>query len=175
MIEYAKIRSRQLRDFPTDDIRVQDRGRPGEEGRELIHKWLAGLLAWLGGGPAITALAYEYGIIITAGLGCSFATYSVFTALRSIGHPNLAMFLMLSGAAFNLVLDPFLIFGWGPFPKLGLPGAAWATLTSQALTILAGLGLLYTPWLNVRLHLKGQHPVSWRGMLAMLKVGSSSW
>ena len=51
--------------------------------------------------------------------------------LVSAGRATLSMAAMASGAIFNLIFDPLLIFGLGPFPELGIAGAAWATVGGQ--------------------------------------------
>lgn len=57
-----------------------------------------------------------------------FGTMMVGNAtFRATGDTRLASRMMMMQAAINLALDPFLIFGWGPFPRLGMAGAA-ATL-----------------------------------------------
>lgn len=48
--------------------------------------------------------------------------------LQGTGNMIAPMFLQMSGVIFNFVLDPALIFGWGPFPELGIRGAAIATV-----------------------------------------------
>jgi putative MATE family efflux protein len=56
-------------------------------------------------------------------------------SLRASGDFVTPVKLMLLSIVMNLVLDPLLIFGLGPFPELGIAGAAWATVASQALAI----------------------------------------
>ena len=55
--------------------------------------------------------------------------------LRANGDAKSVSLIMIGAAAFNLALDPVLIFGWGPVPALGVAGAAWATLVSRVLLI----------------------------------------
>ena len=52
--------------------------------------------------------------------------------MRASGNTRTPFLIDLCAVALNAVLDPFLIFGWGPFPELGLEGAAWATVISWA-------------------------------------------
>ena len=53
------------------------------------------------------------------------------TLLRATGNTKVAGNLMLIAALLNAVLDPLLIFGWGPIPALGIAGAAWATFITR--------------------------------------------
>ena len=117
----------------------------------------------------------EYGRIMFVGLGVMYATYSIFTAMRGIANPKMAMILMISSNLLNLILDPFFIFGWFGFPALGISGAAYASVFSFALTLLVGIILLYGNYTNVKLNLKGKEPVSMIAMWKIIKIGIPSW
>jgi len=56
--------------------------------------------------------------------------------LRALGDARVAGFTMVVGAIINLILDPFLIFGIGPFPRMEVAGAALATVLSNAFAVL---------------------------------------
>ena len=49
---------------------------------------------------------------------------------------------MAGAGLLNAVLDPFLIFGLGPFPELGIAGAAWATVTAWSVGFVYQMHLL---------------------------------
>lgn len=64
------------------------------------------------------------------------------SAIRATGDTKTPSMIMAVAGLVNLVLDPFLIFGLGPFPRLELRGAAVATVISWALTFAAALWVL---------------------------------
>jgi putative MATE family efflux protein len=55
---------------------------------------------------------------------------------RASGNTRTPMTVLLVSLGLNLALDPFLILGWGPFPRMGVAGAAIATVSTQALGVL---------------------------------------
>lgn len=55
--------------------------------------------------------------------------------LRALGDARLPGITMVAGAVINLILDPFLIFGIGPFPRMELQGAALATVLSNVVAV----------------------------------------
>ncbi len=65
------------------------------------------------------------------------------SAIRSTGDARTPSMIMVFAVIINAILDPLLIFGYGPFPELGLQGAAIATAISRAMTMVLSLWVLY--------------------------------
>lgn len=61
------------------------------------------------------------------------------SALRASGDARTPMVVMVVSAIVNVILDPILIFGWGPFPRLEIQGAAIATVCARAVTLVVTL------------------------------------
>ena len=90
----------------------------------------------------------EYGreylcIVTTLGFGV-FAGTMFDRLLQSTGRTFLAMISQIVGAVINIIFDPLLIFGIGIFPKMGIRGAALATVLGQI------VGLFVSVILNIR-------------------------
>ena len=64
------------------------------------------------------------------------------SAIRATGDTKTPSWIMMIAAGVNAVLDPLLIFGYGPFPELGIKGAAIATVISYISIMIAGLWVL---------------------------------
>ena len=54
---------------------------------------------------------------------------------QAVGRMKITMTALMSGCICNIILDPVLIFGLGPFPEMGIEGAALATGIGQVLTL----------------------------------------
>ena len=65
------------------------------------------------------------------------------SVLRASGDAKTPSLLMTSGAILNVILDPILIFGWGPVPRMELEGAAYATVFANALVGVLAISILY--------------------------------
>ncbi|QZX99410.1 MATE family efflux transporter [Halobaculum rubrum] len=100
------------------------------------------LLGLLGASPEVLPLATDYMRVISSGLVFMFGFF-VFTALmRGYGDTITPMLVMLLTVVVNIVIDPFLIFGWWIFPELGVAGAAYATIFSRALAFVVGMAIM---------------------------------
>ena len=65
------------------------------------------------------------------------------SVLRASGDAKTPSYLMTAGALLNVVLDPILIFGWGPIPRMELEGAAYSTVLSNALAGSIAFSVIY--------------------------------
>lgn len=79
-------------------------------------------------GTTYSQIAFSFSIIVMAAL----AFEKIYQAM---GRMKLTMIALFSGSVCNILLDPVLIFGWGPFPQMGIAGAALATGIGQLLTL----------------------------------------
>jgi putative MATE family efflux protein len=91
--------------------------------------------------PENFAMASSYLKISMCGTIFIFLIFAINSVLRGIGDTVTPMFFMAVGIGLNILLDPFFIGGFGPFPLHGLNGAAYATLISQAVAL--GTSLVY--------------------------------
>lgn len=107
-------------------------------------------------------LVYRYGVdYLTICAGASLGVFGQITTerlMQSTGKTTLSMTTQLTGAIINMILDPLLILGVGPFPRLETRGAAIATVTGQFCAFFLGLILNHRFNKEVRIHWKGFRP-----------------
>jgi putative MATE family efflux protein len=123
------------------------------------------LLLLMGASPAILVMGSGYAHVALGGCGVIIMLFLNNAIFRGAGDAAIAMRLLWVSNIINLILDPCLIFGLGPFPHLGVTGAALATFTGR------GIGVLYqfyrlmrgTERIHVLVrHLRLNLPVLWR-------------
>ena len=93
------------------------------------------ILKFFGATKDILPLSKSYFVVIVFGSPFLFFMLMSDNLFRAAGNPNYSMYVIISSTILNAILDPFLIFGLGPFPEMGIQGAATATAISQFVAI----------------------------------------
>jgi len=117
---------------------------------------LVGIRAYMRAQTDIESIV-EYGITYLNML-CSFGVFIEITFerfLQATGRTIYSMITQLVGAITNIILDPILIFGLLGFPKMGIAGAAWATVIGQCLGAVVAVILNHCK--NPEIHLRLRH------------------
>ena len=131
------------------------------------------LLAWMHATPGTIRIGTTYTRIV---LGGNFAIVMIFLIngiFRGAGDAAIAMRTLWMANLVNLTLDPCFIFGLGPFPRLGVTGAAIATTTGRTIGVLYQLHVLFGGTSRVavaRRHLRFDWPV----LRQLLKVARTA-
>ncbi|WP_121743073.1 MATE family efflux transporter [Natronorubrum halophilum] len=116
------------------------------------------LLTLIGAREQVFVEALAYIEVIFLALPLTFLFFAFRSSLQGAGDTKTAMWLVFVSAGINVVLDPFLILGWGPFPAMGTRGAAIATFVSRAFATVAGIYILLDGRFGVRLRLADLTP-----------------
>src|SRR5437870_4281047 len=127
------------------------------------------LLRLMGTSPEIVAVGGNYARIALGGCGAVLMLFLNNAIFRGAGDAAIAMRLLWVSNVINLVLDPCLIFGWGPFPKLGVTGAALATFTGRSIGVLYQFYRLLRGTERIRV-LRNQVKVNFQVLLRLLRV-----
>src|SRR5215470_11404659 len=123
------------------------------------------LLQLMGATPELVSTGSGYARIALGGSGAILMLFLNNAIFRGAGDAAIAMRLLWVSNIINLILDPCLIFGLGPFPRLGVTGAALAPFTGRSIGVLyqfyrLGHGTERLP--SLARHLRVNFGVLWR-------------
>lgn len=121
----------------------------------------------------IVELGTQYLTIVCTVCVGAFFSQNFEKLLVATGNTFLSMAAQASGAIFNLIFDPLLIFGIGPFPALGVRGAAIATVGGQIFAAIVALILLLVKEKTIRLRFRSMRP-SWGVIKSIYSIGIPS-
>jgi putative MATE family efflux protein len=99
----------------------------------------------MGATPKVVMLASNYSRWIFGFSLFMFIGLAAISVLRGLGDMKIPMIGMVSATVLNIILDPLLIFGIGPFPRLEIDGAALATVISRFIAVVIMMYFIFSP------------------------------
>jgi Na+-driven multidrug efflux pump len=106
----------------------------------------------MGAGPDVLASGTGFARVMLGGSASVFMLFVINAALRGAGDAAVAMRVLWFANALNIVLGPLFIFGIGPFPELGVSGAAVATTIGRTMGVVYAVSRLWKGAGHIAVH-----------------------
>ena len=123
------------------------------------------ILILFGATGDILPLARQYLVTIVFGVPFLLFLMIANNLLRAEGKPNASMYIILTMSIVGAIMDPFLIFGLGPFPQMGILGAAISAIIAY---FIAGLISLY--YLQLK---SSRYALTWHALIPNVSIIAS--
>lgn len=131
------------------------------------------ILRLMGGEEDLVEEGYRYTRIMFAGNISIMLLFLINAIFRGAGNASLAMRSLWIANGLNMLLDPLLIFGWGPVPAFGIEGAAIATTIGRSAGVLYQLYFLLAGGAVIRLSARNI-VVRWQTIRSILNLSVGS-
>jgi putative MATE family efflux protein len=146
--------------------------------------YAADMLRLMGASSGVIETGTGFAAVLLGGSASIIYLFLLNAAFRGAGDASIALRSLVLANGLNIILDPCLIFGLGPFPEMGVTGAAWAT------TIGRSVGVFYQLWYlfdgrgrlkfrarNLALHIRllSRMLVISAGGIGQFLIATSSW
>ena len=128
------------------------------------------MMILIGAEPPILQDAVDYFEVSSFGFIFLFMFFVFQSLMRGIGDVMLPMYVVLVTVILNLILDPLFIFGYGPIPGFGVKGAAMASISTQAISAIIGLGILFKGKRGIKIHF-AQMRWDWKWTKRLFRIG----
>ncbi|PKK83534.1 MAG: hypothetical protein CVT49_07840 [candidate division Zixibacteria bacterium HGW-Zixibacteria-1] len=129
------------------------------------------VLSFMKASPQVVELGIPYLRIFFIAILILFINDSLGSIFRASGDTKSPTIAFATGTVLNLFLDPLFIFGWGPFPAMGVAGAALATAISVSIASLVFLTLILRGRLDFSLAGLHRTKPHFKAMLKIAKIG----
>jgi len=116
------------------------------------------LLLLLGADAEVLPLALAYLRVTLSGLFTLILVFVINSMLRGAGEARLAMTVLFLSTAVTVVLEPVIVFGWGPLPALGVAGSAWAIVLGFGAGLVLQLVILLRGRAGISINLHDLRP-----------------
>ncbi len=112
------------------------------------------ILGLMGGEPELIAEGYKYTQVLLGGNVTIMLLFLINAVFRGAGDASVAMRVLIFSNLLNIILDPMLIFGFGPIPAFGVQGAAIATTIGRGSAVIFQLLILFYGWSKIKVTFK---------------------
>jgi putative MATE family efflux protein len=133
--------------------------------------YAADMLRLMGASDAVVETGSGFAAVLLGGSSSILYLFILNAAFRGAGDANVALRSLWLANGLNIILDPCLIFGLGPFPEMGVTGAAVATTIGRSVGVIYQLWYLFDGRGRLKFHLRNL-AIAPKVMLRMLVISA---